>query len=427
MSWENVYDPPVLDTTAKEMVAAFNSMANSLKRSADAAAGLASGIYGFCIDQDSSVTGPDAKVTYTDDAVGYTPFVMDMSTGVPDYGSWENAFFMPKPCMLKFDGTVDYYLDPTDYTKKLEGGPSDVADPTYGGNAMMEWPVIYVSRTEQNNKIYVKISNKRIDGSYYCWANINKNGDIRKFYTPIYNGSLIDNKLRSISGQVIMKSKNAEQEMTYAAANGDGWNIETFADRMLINDLLILMCKSTDPPSKFGQGFISGGTSDNMINTGSANDKGLFYGLSDTGTPVKVFGMENYWGQQFRRLVGWMFVNGVQKVKLTHGVQDGSTTVGYNRTGDGYITLGAYPTGSSGYIKTQKASKYGEVPYELAGSATTHYCDYCYINTEGTRMAYVGGASSYGAGCGPFYVALGDTPSSAGWSIGASPSYKPTA
>ena len=35
-----------------------------------------------------------------------------------DYGDWNEPFFIPKPCMLKSDGTVDYYLDENDYSKK---------------------------------------------------------------------------------------------------------------------------------------------------------------------------------------------------------------------------------------------------------------------------------------------------------------------
>ena len=96
-------------------------------------------IYGFHIDPDESDSYD--CVTYLADAVGMTPAVM--GTTAFNYGSWENAFFMPKPCMLKFDGTVDYYLDPNDYTKKADGTASDIADLSYGGNAMMEFPLIW--------------------------------------------------------------------------------------------------------------------------------------------------------------------------------------------------------------------------------------------------------------------------------------------
>lgn len=86
---------------------------NELEKAAD---GL---IYGFQIN--GSESDPAAAVTYLEDAVGMTPAHMDFSTGKFDYGSWENAFFMPRPCMLKSDGTVDYYLNPDNYALKEDG------------------------------------------------------------------------------------------------------------------------------------------------------------------------------------------------------------------------------------------------------------------------------------------------------------------
>ena len=94
-------------------------------------------IYGFHIDQTES--DPAAAVTYLADAIGLTPAGMDYTNDIFQWGSWRDAFFMPRPCMLKYDGTVDYYLDPNNYAKKTDGTASDVADDTYGGNAMMEW------------------------------------------------------------------------------------------------------------------------------------------------------------------------------------------------------------------------------------------------------------------------------------------------
>ena len=73
-------------------------------------------IYGFHIDPDES--DPSACVTYLEDAVNMVPAHMDSSTF--NYGSWQDAFFMPKPCMVKYDGTVDYYLNPDDYKQKKD-------------------------------------------------------------------------------------------------------------------------------------------------------------------------------------------------------------------------------------------------------------------------------------------------------------------
>ena len=97
-------------------------------------------VYGMRILRDESV--PSAKVVYLEDNTEFNPAYMDFTNGTFNYGSWENAFFMPRPCMLKYDGTVDYYLDPNDYTKKEDGTASDIEDVSYQGNAMMEWPKI---------------------------------------------------------------------------------------------------------------------------------------------------------------------------------------------------------------------------------------------------------------------------------------------
>ena len=71
-------------------------------------------VYGYHIDPNES--DPDACVTYLRDSVGMTPASMGSTTF--DYGSWKDTFFMPKPCMMKYDGTLDYYLDENDYKYK---------------------------------------------------------------------------------------------------------------------------------------------------------------------------------------------------------------------------------------------------------------------------------------------------------------------
>ena len=139
----NITEPVALDKTLKEtnerLLEIRNILGNELPHEV---------VYGFHID--SSESDPAASVTYIKDAVGMAPAYMDFTNNKFVYGSWEDAFFMPRPCMLKYDGNVAYYLDPDDYTKKTDGTLSDVADDTYAGNAMMEWG-------KDNQKIWYKI------------------------------------------------------------------------------------------------------------------------------------------------------------------------------------------------------------------------------------------------------------------------------
>ena len=429
------------DNTLKQLVTAVNGVREAIQ-------GQASVIYAFHIDGNEA--DPSAAVTYKNDAVGMVPAYMDYGAGKFNYGSWGNAFFMPRPCMLKSDGTVDYYLNENDYTKKIDGvTASDVANTSYDGNAMMEWGrdgkrIYYkvVPDVGDNYSGTVYIADGKVDEDYQCYSFINNQGDlVDHFYTPIYNGSVISTKMRSLSGQALSKSLTATQEKTAAQANNPGtdllWNIECMADRILINFLLVLMGKSLDTQSVFGQGATTSGTeaiNDTYV-TGVHDAKGLFFGTNSGtvaantfGNCVKVFGMENYWGLQWRRTNGWIMVDGDQRLKLTNGTEDGSTANGYNEDGAGYISLGATPTGTSGgYIEKSKFARYGILPQDATGDSTHNYCDGLYFNNSGQRFAHVGGYSFSGALCGAFCASLSAAASGAHWAHGAAISCKPLA
>ena len=400
--------------------------------------------YGFYIS--GSESNPSDKITYIADSVGMTPAHMDYTNDVFDYGSWENAFFMPRPCMLKSDGTVDYYLDPDDYTKKLDGTASDVANDQYDGNAMMEWgrgnQKIWYKIVPDNSDVTsasIYISNYKIDNGYVDWSFHNFQGvSGNHFYTPIYNGSLdANNKLRSISGKQVMASKTATNEVTYAENNNPAntpiWNIEQYCDIVLITLLLWLMGKSTNTQDVFGNGISTGSQAGcEAYRTGSLNNKGMFYGKDgsvNTTTAVKVFGMENFWGLQWRRYQGHLLISGSQYVKMTYGQEDGSTADGFSLDGTGYINKGHQPTGTSGhYLKTQEYDSMGFYPKNANNtdaSATKYYCDGLLFNNSGTRVPFRGGSSNYGAVVGASAVILSNAASNAGWNFGASLSCKP--
>lgn len=407
----------ISDTTGKAIVESIKAL--GLRINADKR------VYGFHIDGNDS--NPSTKVRYLLDAVGMTPAKMNFTAGTFDYGSWSDAFFMPRPCMLKYDGTVDYYLNENDYTKKADGTASDVANVDYGGSAMMEWgdgtnliwwKIVPDKGNDKSASIY--IANYKADDDFVCYNHIDKYGNVKShFYTPIYNGSLdSSNRLRSISGQAVMKNKTATQEMSYANENGDGWDIETYVDRMLISFLLILISKSTNSQACFGEGMSqNSGQGSLLLQTGTMNTKGLFWGESTGKSGVKVFGMENFWGNQWRRTAGLILANGITKVKLTPP---------YNTDGSGYKTITSVaPSGTiGGFIKDIIFAKDGFAPSVASGSESTYYCDGLWYNNEITAFALFGGSLVNGRRCGAWCVALDDAQADAGWGFGASPSYK---
>ena len=397
-------------------------------------------LYGFKLDQNES--DPNSMITYLSDCDNkyYKSAKMNYTTDTFDYGDWADAWFIKnlKPCMLKYDGTVDYELDKNDYTKKLDGTASDVANASYGGNAMVGIPKVYwkiVNNGDNTANIY--FSDKQVDSDFHCWSHIDNNGnEIDYCYMPIYNGSNVNSVLRSISGKAPMASQTATTEITYAKSNNTGsdiiWYTELFNDRMLINLLLLLIGKSTDTQTIFGTGnnnsYVS--TSNTGIkNTGTMNTKGLFWGNQDNVSGVKVFGIEHWYGNIWRRIGGWINDKGTQKIKMTYGKSDGSTTDGYNETGSGYISIGgATPSGTSGgYIGKLLITDNGLIPTIASGSATTYYCDGLWFNNSQVDYACVGGRSDHASLVGAFCSYLnGKTPDTS-VTIGTALSCKPLA
>lgn len=390
--------------------------------------------YLFGYDLVKANSSPTGRVTYPSDVdnAAFTPAAMNFSTGKFNYGGW--AFdpgekFMPRPCMLTYAGVVDHYLDPDDYTKKTDGTASSVTSTAFGGNAMMEWPKIYTKRWEENGVYHFRCSDTPQDEDWDCWCNYDRNNNqIDHFYTPIYFGSLVSGKLRSISGAANSVSTTAANEITYAKANGNDWYTEVLADRLLLQDLLVMMARSTECQTAFGYGRCKSSNS-NAIAPGTMNAKGMFWGSNDQTSGVKVFGMENVWGNLWRRTAGWINANGTQKVKLTRGTHDGSTVTDYNTDGSGYISVAnATPAGTSGgYISTMKTEAYGRLPVQASGSSSTYEADGLYFNNSQVAYAFVGGNWGADLLVGPFFALLSNAASASSSHYGAALSCKPLA
>lgn len=442
-------------------------------------------IYGIHIDPDES--NPKDAVTYLADAIGMTPVAMGQSAF--NYGSWQDAFFMPKPCMLKYDGTVDYYLDPTDYSKKADGTASDIADKTYAGNAMMEFPLIwfkFVAGTADGEG-YFYVSNKRVDDSYKCWCNMDSDGNIiEHFYRAIYNGTMPDGlsgRMRSLSGlrltptidgfaaydntktyavgaickvgstayecitavttaetfdsdkwQEITPNNNGfttgQQEVDAAVANNttakSEWYTNVWCDRMLITGLLYLMGKSLDLQGTFGRGIDSGSqVAAEAYVTGAANDKGLFYGSTSNGNTVV-----KVFGIENFWACKWHRTAGL--VGNSSGGYSYKMTVS---TIDGSSVSG-YNSNGNGYLTTtfnRPASNYVRLmEFGTHGALPLNTVNgssatyYCDYFYTGMGYALVGGHSNGGAHCG-FSVAPNGAFGYRNWIIAAALSCKPLA
>lgn len=381
--------------------------------------------YGVKINKNDS--NPVTRCTYLFDAVGKTPAAMNYTSGMFDIGDWGSTFFVKNnyPAMVKYDGTEEYKLDPKDHTKKIDGTTaSDVSNTAYGGNAMSVFDgsgdkgKIWLSQFEIGNYEYMIVSNVQYDESYNDDAYVGEDGShADKLYYPMFGGSYDNTRLRSLAGKTLMCNATAETEIARAKANGARWNIGSWSKRNLLNCLLIIMSKTDNSQTAYGQGQTTGYLNDVALNyghlpTGTLTGKGQFFGYNDTTHEVKVFFIEKWWGNHWDRINGLLMVGGEILAKMTPP---------YNLTGAGYDKVGIAFTGaSSGNQKTSKSSRYGRLPETVGGSSSTYTCDYFWWNAGMTAVTIVGGACDSGAVCGVSCLNLGNSASNAYWPVGAS-------
>lgn len=389
-------------------------------------------MYGF--DLDTLDPEPSTRVTYPSDVDNtyFNSAYMDYNTSTFNYGDWNiepGKDFMPRPCVLSNAGKVQYYLNPNDYTKKEDGSAANI-DGT-DGEVMMEWPKIYTYRELTEDGIYkFRCSNIKYDDNWECWCNYNHNDVlVPHFYTAVYAGckygssdsrtaeSACRNTYTGVNA-VYATIRDTSSSFTPTSMRstitkkGAGWNTEMLADRLLIQDLLIMMSATTDGQAVFGLGAKYKST--DLMLTGTMNDKGLFWGANDndegTGSKygVKIFGMEHWWGYVARYTTGWVYdgstsVN-TQKIKITYGKRDGSTVEGYDSDYSGYISVGSIKTG---YISDMKVFPFGRIPVSGSGSSSTYECDkLARANSSYVYNACVGGEINDSPGAGPFASSL---------------------
>lgn len=391
--------------------------------------------FGFRINKNDM--NPNTRVEYLYDAVGMNPAYMDFTNDVFSYGDWGNAWFVKdnRPVALKFDGTVDYELDHSDFTKKLDGTASNVTDTSYGGNFMSEIPLCYIKRWEDSDYNYIAISDKPADDSYKAYAHTNANGIIKpQIYLPMFKGSVVSNKLRSIARQFPTGNTTGANEVSYAEACGSGWQLWDWSKHELIADLLTLISRSTDSKSKFGRGDINsyrnvtpdygkqptGGYCSTVgnLSTFATDSKGQFYGKNDNTHHVTTFYIEDFWGNRNDRCLGLNKSNGVYKLKMIPP---------YALYADGtYTTVSSVSVPSAGWLKNVSTGDYGGLPSQINASETTGYCNYFFTNNYyDDNLAFFGGSCSnninamHGYRC----IFLTIFSSYTDWSIGGSPCF----
>ena len=126
-------------------------------------------VYGMVIHEASDLN-PASRVEYLGKNADYTPLKVDLTRHCVDYGAWRDWPWLKAntPVMCDWDGHIDYYLDPTDYTKKAGSNePSDVANLEYEGNAMAVAKLIYTCTYRIGHDRYVYFCDQQISCLLY--------------------------------------------------------------------------------------------------------------------------------------------------------------------------------------------------------------------------------------------------------------------
>lgn len=217
----------------------------------------------YGLEVDLGAVSSATAYTYLYDSVGMTPVFVDNDGVVNNFGdsatSWKSFIYQyVKPCMLKLDGTVDYYLDTEDQSKRADGvTASDIADSTYQGNAMVEFTKLWSNarNVKGTNKYKLIISPDEINNITYAEAFRRADGTYadKVYYAMFQAGTATGRSATSLALNTRSKDniENIQNRLSvlrqYAQSNGTGWDVTYEALTQHIYKLIFMIGKTVEP------------------------------------------------------------------------------------------------------------------------------------------------------------------------------------
>lgn len=308
--------------------------------------------YGVRISHADS--NPDTRVEYLFDAVGKKAARINAETGIFEYGDWADVGFVKdnKPCMLRKDGTVDYYLNPNNYDLKEDDSPSDASNADYDGNVMSEFPLWWLYQYQDSDYDYIIISDSQVDSNYHAYAFTDSNGDIKnKMYVGIYRSASSGKSLKGLP----QYSFNGISDALAKHNMSNIYNLISWSERDYIASLLIILSKSTNFIECFGKTPLQSSAMESQFGASNA------------------FHIQRYWQNNY-------FISGIIEIK--EGVSLYIYTKmfpPYNTDGNGYnnTNIDFIRDYSGKYIKEISVDSNGKIPTSGFASSTTYYTSSC--------------------------------------------------
>lgn len=297
-------------------------------------------------------------------------------------------------CVLKADGTVNYYLNPNNSNFKEDGTPSVLTGAD--GNVMVEIPKHYIKVETVGNVDSLNVSLTLEAGYVLDPAFLKWNGtamvEVPYRYFRAYEGFVSGGKLLSVSGVTPTRSQTIATFRGQAMANGAGWHLTDWNLLNTIKRLCYIEFCDFIVTKYLGNGNDTG--SDYGITTGQSNALG---NRSSNSTHNDKY--MSYRGIENMHADIWEFVDGVNVNNYQFYVNGKYSTFQSDVfTGD-YAAKGPLTVAgaSNSLIKRCAVSSDGGfIPTVVGGSTTTFYGDALWSAT-GARMAFYGGDTSNGA------------------------------
>ena len=332
---------------------------------------------------DESNPDPATCCTYKDNAAG-------MASG-KNATEWAE-FFGYRPCLFK-DGKVVGYLNPNNYNQFENGDPADITSGA-AGDVMVEFPRRGVRISKSGDLITVSMTDNPDDPKFTYYAH--SRGDSRRdyFYLGAYLGYIDDIKLRSLSAQLPTSEVSLDSFNAYANNDGSGYDVMHFYQWTYLQVMYLLQFKNLDSQSSVGMGYVK---ADSVSKTGNTNEKGMIYGTNSQTDHVKLFGIEDVWGNLYQIIDGFIVDNLYNYV---------ITMDKYCNSPYRYENFGRYIFGENSGVITKFAgiNKLGFVPAKMDPWSEPSDLRRDFGRVHAGSIPIVGGSRNIGSYSGMFHI-----------------------
>lgn len=325
---------------------------------------------------DLSNSNPATCITYADDAAEM----------IPGSADWD-AFFGHYPCLFK-NGQEVGKLKRDNFSQFEDGRSADITSGD-AGDVMIAFPRRGVKISTSGNIVTVSMTDDPDNSDFKYYAHTRKTTRKEVFYLGAYKGYKDgSNKLRSLKGKAPTNNQEIATFRVYAQANGSGYEQSAFFQLTFRQVMYLLKYKNLNSQATIGKGYA---TNSAAINTGGSEAYGMDSEIIKKSNPsymtdqkhhVKLFGLEDFWGNIFEWIDG--IVTDSSRNVLTG-------TDAFNNKGSGYDNNGNAGSSSNvgGWMsRPNGTTELGFIIKESSGSETTYFSDYATLN--------VGSVASFG-------------------------------